>query len=365
MNKMSIEKGEVTEQGQKGSKYVVSPEKQRKKGSVIAGEIWKDIEGHGGNFEASSSGWVRNKITGEFLNLILRNNAVAIRICYQGKRTTYDVRRIVANLFLDKVAGKDCVIHKDEDIYNISMDNLQWMSRDDIAKRLRLKNKEVEEKEEGEIIEGEEWKVIKKWGDKYEVSDRGRIRYSEDKSLMKLTKGDRHMVVRLNHNGRGTTISVKALVAEYFMKAETDKTKRCLINIDGDITNNVVTNLQFSDRSTIMTESMVERKEQQLKVTPLENIEGEIWKDVNGYDGAIEVSTNGRVREKASGHIYKPIYNGYSSVTIKLPKNKTRVSHHVKDLVAEHFLEKVEGKHCVVHIDDDVQNNKLENLRWK
>ena len=52
---------------------------------------------------------------------------------------------------------------------------------------------------------------------------------------------------------------------------------------------------------------------------------------------------------------------GYIRVTLYKP---TRVRHLLHRLVAEHFLEKIEGKNFVNHKDGNKNNNHYTNLEW-
>lgn len=51
---------------------------------------------------------------------------------------------------------------------------------------------------------------------------------------------------------------------------------------------------------------------------------------------------------------------GYVRVQIGSPNNK----HYVHRIVAETFIEKIDGKSHVNHIDGNKQNNAVENLEW-
>ena len=108
-----------------------------------------------------------------------------------------------------------------------------------------------------------------------------------------------------------------------------------------------------------------------------ENIEFlEIWKTIEGYEG-YEISNLARVRSKdrivsfSNGvdHFYrseimKPAKsNGY--LTIRLSNNKKIIrTQYIHRLIANTFLDKIEGKNCINHINGDRSDNRLENLEW-
>ena len=108
----------------------------------------------------------------------------------------------------------------------------------------------------------------------------------------------------------------------------------------------------------------------------------EIWKPIKGYEKYYEVSTFGNVRSLdrfikcetifgnnknfiKKGRLLKPrtsksrgLETGYYRVMLN-GKNKC-----VHKLVAEAFIPNPENKPQVDHIDGDVCNNKVFNLRW-
>ena len=96
-------------------------------------------------------------------------------------------------------------------------------------------------------------------------------------------------------------------------------------------------------------------------------LEQERWKDIDGYDGAYQVSDLGRVRSKKSGELRKmrqyKQYNGYLFVMLyKDGKAKKHLSHR---LVAQYFVPNDNLFNTVVHhIDECKQNNSAKNLQW-
>ena len=96
-------------------------------------------------------------------------------------------------------------------------------------------------------------------------------------------------------------------------------------------------------------------------------LEQERWKDIDGYDGAYQVSDLGRVRSRKSGEwrvmrLSKSI-NGYAQVGLN--KNRKQKRFYVHRLVAQAFIPNCdESKIIINHIDECKQNNRFDNLEW-
>lgn len=76
------------------------------------------------------------------------------------------------------------------------------------------------------------------------------------------------------------------------------------------------------------------------------------------------ISDCGYVRNDKTGIILKQIIRKDGYVNYCLRKNGKVYNFLAHRLVAKHFLDKVEGKLQVNHIDEDKQNNHFLNLEW-
>lgn len=106
------------------------------------------------------------------------------------------------------------------------------------------------------------------------------------------------------------------------------------------------------------------------------SLEGEIWKDVIGYEGFYKVSSLGRLSSMGrfvkfgSKFLYKDPSlisdtsneNRYNKATLKVNGKKKPVNVH--RLVAEAFLPNPHNYRCIDHIDGVKANNQIDNLRW-
>lgn len=97
-----------------------------------------------------------------------------------------------------------------------------------------------------------------------------------------------------------------------------------------------------------------------------QKFDGEIWKDIDGYEGRYRVSNLGRVMSLfGKGKIFKGSICTYGYLSINLSLLKAQKLRKVHRLVAEHFLPSAPtDKHQVNHIDGVKTNNCVENLEW-
>lgn len=113
--------------------------------------------------------------------------------------------------------------------------------------------------------------------------------------------------------------------------------------------------------------------------------EKELWKPIEGFEDSYEVSNYGRVRSldrlkwvqpslKREGYyrlfkgtVLKPVKSnstGKGSVIVVLAKNGTKCGHTVGRLVALAFLDNPDNLDVVMHKDENVWNNHVDNLYW-
>lgn len=108
----------------------------------------------------------------------------------------------------------------------------------------------------------------------------------------------------------------------------------------------------------------------------LEDMDGEIWKDIEGYDGYYQISNLGRVKSLSRvvfnnfiyrttrNRILKPVVNKYGYIKSLLSFNNKRINFQVHRLVALHFINNSKNKSQVNHIDSNKLNNNVKNLEW-
>lgn len=91
-------------------------------------EKWKPIEGYEGLYEVSTFGNVRN-MNGALLYQEEHNKGyLRVKLIKDGKRKNHKVHRLVAKAFLPNPYGKPCINHRDFNVQNNRVWNLEWVT---------------------------------------------------------------------------------------------------------------------------------------------------------------------------------------------------------------------------------------------
>ena len=224
------------------------------------------------------------------------------------------------------------------------------------------------------------WKTLKydQIIDGYEISNYGNFRtidrYEVDKNNVKrLVKGkdlkvsiekSRNCRISLSlNNGKRISFLVKHLVAEFFV----DNPNNYLVinHIDGDTTNNKAENLEWITAINNPKYSLQSEDP------------SEIWKPIKDFP-IYEVSNKGRIKSiardssKQKTKIYEaipemalsPILDNSGYLIVGLCNNGRVITRRIHRIVAETFIENLENKPIVDHVDRNRSNNIVENLRW-
>lgn len=106
------------------------------------------------------------------------------------------------------------------------------------------------------------------------------------------------------------------------------------------------------------------------KITKIESLPGEVWREIEGYSGAYEISNLGRVASHVSGKfrsinkVLSPGLKANGYLKVSLGERTDRKNHYIHRLVLLAFGEPISGKTDVNHIDGNKLNNHLSNLEW-
>lgn len=102
----------------------------------------------------------------------------------------------------------------------------------------------------------------------------------------------------------------------------------------------------------------------------------ETWRWIQGFENYYKISNRGRVksveRQVRSGTGYRtvsekirrPTPNQDGHLQVQLTKSGERTTRSVGRLVAEAFMEEPDGTAKLFHLDGNLRNNDVRNLRW-
>ena len=96
------------------------------------------------------------------------------------------------------------------------------------------------------------------------------------------------------------------------------------------------------------------------------SLDGEEWKEIEGFNGLYFVSNYGRVLSlKNDGYkLMKPFVCGDGYLYLDLRKDNKDIKSRVHRLVAKAFIDNPDNKPIVHHKDRDRQNNVADNLAF-
>lgn len=229
------------------------------------------------------------------------------------------------------------------------------------------------------------WKTIEETNGYYSISSHGQVR-SEARVILK-SDGRFQNVPRKLLKANTTQGKLNVAPHVYLITAEgkfshkiSDLIYRAFIgrltsfvfHKDGNILNNSLNNLTLCP--------------------PEDNIpqeDGEIWKEIEGYEGYYMISSHGRVWSKSRSTSYTK--KGRESfkyqpgtlmvfkearvskdnprktipyLFVHLSSGNKAKSAKIHRLVAKHFIPNPHNLPIVMHLDDDPKNNRVDNLKW-
>lgn len=211
-------------------------------------EIWKVIPEFP-SYEASSLGRIRNKRKGNILSQTDGGNGYLSVTLYYGKYFTRTVHTLVAKAHIPNPLGKKTVNHINKIRCDNKLSNLEWATfQEQYQHRVHHKDNSVKGINKGNIIIdyiGEEWRFIDFLDGDYYVSTFGRIRNKKGDMITGSFDGRGYQSVCL----KGHRTSVHKLMAITFLGLLSDDNGKVVNHLDGNKSNNVLTNLEVTTQS--------------------------------------------------------------------------------------------------------------------
>ena len=294
-------------------------------------EIWKDIDGYGGQYQVSNLGRVRSfRIKSEGVLLKVRPNTDGYYMARIGERTVA-VHRLVAIAFVDGYHDGLQVNHKNEDKADNRACNLEWITfKENVNHGTRNKRAAVN------ISKAMSVAVCQ-----YDADNRLVACYSSQAEAERVTGISSRQISAVCCGHRKSTGGYKWAYKYPYRRKKAERKRYELPHKEYDTA----------------------------------SLDGEQWADVAGFDGLYQVSNLGRIKSADrndgifhAGRIMKPhkVFNDgrLVEVVIDLTVNKTRHKMRVCRLVADAFCKGYEEGLVLNHVNGDITDNRADNLEW-
>ena len=242
-----------------------------------------------------------------------RNGRAKVQLFNKRMGKTYFLDILVCEHFLQGYSESCHIIHKDKNLKNNTIDNLDFYLNED-----------------------EIWKKIIIDGISYKLSNYGFIK-NEHNSYLSTTERDSRNHLTFGDN---TTAYIDELV---------------YLNFCGP--------MQFGQRIIHKNGNLLDDSIDNLTLTELND--KEIWKDVVGYEGLYEISNIGNVRNFRGKLKVKRCNDAtLGRERVDLSKNNIPEEWLVHRLVGIAFIPNPDNKPEINHIDGNPANNNVGNLEW-
>ena len=303
-------------------------------------DIYKQMNNHYDTFSIDSSGVVRNSATGAISKPYIADGHVKVKLKGIYGVKTFQIRNLIAEYFLDKIEGKTWLTPIDGEMLNYSLDNLKYVDEAEF-KRLKAyhlkKHRLVTDMKDYIEMDVEKEESV----GYFYMNNNGKIYSFKSNKFLKHTTLSSGICVIQIENGK---YKIHDLVAKYFMKPSDADHE--LIHKDGNKSNNSVFNLEW-----ILID----------KNAHIINLDNYIQLMI--FNNNYYMNRYGKICNKETNtFISHYIVDGHYNIILR-GQNKIR-KFQVRNLVAEYFLEKIDGKTFINHKNGNMLDHCADNLEY-
>lgn len=94
----------------------------------MGAEVWRDVPGYAGRYQASSQGRIRSRERGLLSPFLSRDGYLVVTVRKEGRRYGTGVHRLIAAAFIPNPENKPQINHKNGNRVDNNPENLEWVT---------------------------------------------------------------------------------------------------------------------------------------------------------------------------------------------------------------------------------------------